>query len=173
MPETKFLALIFCFLTYLNVAKKIAILWESYINLLPAYIFAQVPAKFTKYWWQFSFYGMPITRMLCFNNILKIFRMILILPHSAEIEIPFFLYNSITSFSVWPTKKIWRVGWWYRTWELPWLKCSYLRSFSSDTCQEQSSEWRAQENERLFIGKSRAVIGWKRTHEKASLAYNL
>ena len=49
----------------------------------------------------------------------------------------------------------------------------YLRSFSSDTCQEESSEWRAQKNERLFIEKSRAVIGWKRTNEKASLVYNL
>ena len=38
------------------------------------------------------------------------------------------------------------------------LKCLCLRGrFSSDTCQEESSEWRAQENARLFIGKSRAV----------------
>ena len=61
----------------------------------------------------------------------------------------------------------------YRIWKnyLPWLKCSYLRSFSPDTCQEESSECRVQENERLFIGKSRAVIGWKRTIEKASLVY--
>ena len=56
---------------------------------------------------------------------------------------------------------------------LPSLNCSYLRSFSSDTCQEESSEWRAQEKEWLFMGKSRAVIGWKGTNEKASLVYNL
>ena len=44
------------------------------------------------------------------------------------------------------------------------LKCSCLRSsFSSDTCQKESSKWRAQEKERLFTGKSRAVIGLKKT----------
>ena len=41
------------------------------------------------------------------------------------------------------------------------------------TCQEESSEWRAQKNELLFIGKSQAVIGWKRINEKTSLVYNL
>ena len=41
----------------------------------------------------------------------------------------------------------------FELFKLPRLKCSHLRSFSSDTCQEESSEWRAQKNERLFIGK--------------------
>ena len=52
--------------------------------------------------------------------------------------------------------------------------CSCLRSiFSSDTCQQESPEWGAQEKERLFIRKSRALIGWKKTNERASLVYNL
>ena len=52
---------------------------------------------------------------------------------------------------------IWRVDWWYRTWELPWLKCSYLRSFSSDPCQEESSEWRAQKKLAKTRGKLRSL----------------
>ena len=56
--------------------------------------------------------------------------------------------------------------------KLPWPgdREGTFRSLSqAATCPK---EWRAQEKEWLFIEKSRAVIGWKKTIERASLAYN-
>ena len=53
------------------------------------------------------------------------------------------------------------------------IKMLMSSKLSSDVCQEESSEWRAQENARQFLGKSRAVIGWKKTNKRASLVHNL
>ena len=44
----------------------------------------------------------------------------------------------------------------------------YLRSFSSDICQEKLSVWKA-----AIYGKKRAVIRWKKTDERASLVQNI
>ena len=38
------------------------------------------------------------------------------------------------------------------------FKCSYLQSFSSGTCPEESSEWRAQEKEWLFVEKKQTIF---------------
>ena len=40
-------------------------------------------------------------------------------------------------------------------------------------CTVLPSLWKMQEKERLFIDKTQAVIGWKKSNERAPLLYNL